>query len=67
MDRLQDTSCNILLISCLNGSLRCTDIGWQGIFSEVTLGFACIWYGGPGKHPIPSKHLDKHVDPVLCL
>ena len=48
-------TCNILPISCLNGSLRCTGTDWKGVCLAVTLGSICIWYGGPGKHPISSK------------
>ena len=46
---------SILSTSCLNASLRWTGIGWQGVCLGVTLGSICIWYGGPGKLPIPSK------------
>ena len=42
---------NILSISCLNGSLRHTGTGSQGIM----LGSTYVWYGGPEKHPVPSK------------
>ena len=48
-------SCNILSIFCLNGSLRCAGTGQQGVCLGVTLGSTCIWYVGPGKHPIPSN------------
>ena len=46
---------NILSISCLNDSLRCTGAGQQEVCLGVTLWSTCIWYGGPGKHPIPSN------------
>ena len=47
--------CNILSISYLNGSLRCTGTGQQGVCLGVTFRSKCIWYGGPGKHPISSN------------
>ena len=52
---LRIPTCNILSISCLNGSLRYTDTGWQGVCLEVILGSTCMWWGGPGKHPAPSN------------
>ena len=48
-------TCSILLNSCWKASFRWTGIGQQGVCFGVTLGSSCIWYGGPGNLPIPSK------------
>ena len=48
-------TCTILSISCLKDSFRWTGTGQQGVCLGVTLGSTWIWYGGPGKHPIPSN------------
>ena len=47
--------CEILSISWLNGYLRCLATGQQGVCLRVTVRSTCIWYGGPRKHPTPSK------------
>ena len=36
-------------------SFKSTRIGLQGVCFDVIFGSNCIWYGGPGKHPILSK------------
>ena len=52
---LSTPACGILSTSCLNASLRWTGIEQQGVCLGVTVGSICIWLGGPGKLPIPSK------------
>ena len=46
---------SILSISCWKTSFKCTGIGLQDVCFGVTLWSIWMWYGGTGKHPIPSK------------
>ena len=45
---------NILLVSCLIASYRCTGISQQEVCFGVAFESNWIWYRVPGKHPIPS-------------
>ena len=52
---LSTPACNILLTSGWTASFRWTGIGWQAVCFSGTTGPSCMWYGGHGNLPIPSK------------
>ena len=52
---LNTPTCNILSTSCWKASLRWTGTGWWGVCFGGMPGSSCIWCGGPGNLPSPSK------------
>ena len=46
---------SIFSISCLKICFRSTGMGLQGVCLGVIDGFVWIWYGSPGKQPMPLK------------